>query len=637
MDMEGLEQRCLLSAPDGSLDSSFGNSGFKAYQLSSATSGTTGPFVNAIAVQSDGKILIGGMDPNPGPDESSDFFLQRLNVNGSIDRTFGIKGSVETPMVTDQLFGAGADIATITVSPDGKILVAGIVGPSGAGEFGVARYTSDGALDSTFNGSGKKLVSVGGADELNSTILLHTGDILLAGRGRETTEVARLTKSGTLDKSFGVNGVAEVGSGTTGVSGMALDSKGDIVLAGTGASLTDANRPSAAIVKLLPNGTIDGAFANEHPLGPWNFQTKQSTLGKDGVLLTDEGSDTAELAGVTVDSHDRIHVWGTRSLGILYEATFSSDGNLETRTDVGFSGRNSNATALTVDSAGNTIELAQILAGKDFQPSTPQSPFQSDVILKRILSNGQSDFVDEADFGGDEAPLAVTTGPDQKIVVLSLKDNTNPGAFGPYIIARFNASNVPASLPYSVSANGTLTIQGTSKNDQIVVAQQSLFGIEVNNLDPPAFSKVVVDGGAGNDSITINGYPWWTWRGHRQGRQRPGSFGISGTGGLSARRRFHLRRGGFGFFHFRHRHLLDIPFQRMMLHIFLVIRLGRVKTVERFERGHDRGIENFGVGELLDICLGNVLLIVVGIKNRRAILVAFVGALMIELGWIVGD
>src|SRR5205823_1660150 len=98
----------------------------------------------ALAVQTDGKIVVAGYTFTGG--SQYDFALARYNTDGSLDTTFGTNGEV----VTD--FGTGGDEAlAVVIDADGKIVVAGytFTGDSQY-DFALARYNADGSLDTSF-------------------------------------------------------------------------------------------------------------------------------------------------------------------------------------------------------------------------------------------------------------------------------------------------------------------------------------------------------------------------------------------------------------------------------------------------------------------------------------------------------
>ena len=117
----------------------------------------TGPdYGRAVAIQSDGKILLAGSASIP---TYRDFTLLRYNANGSLDTNFNGTGKVTTPMSSYDDYGRG-----IAVQGDGKILVAGYAG-SAYVDFALARYETNGTLDTTFNSTGRIITPVGTGDD----------------------------------------------------------------------------------------------------------------------------------------------------------------------------------------------------------------------------------------------------------------------------------------------------------------------------------------------------------------------------------------------------------------------------------------------------------------------------------------
>jgi uncharacterized delta-60 repeat protein len=156
--VEGLEDRRLLAA--GDLDTTFGSAGMNLTDFSS-----TSDFGSAVAVQGDGKTVVGGYSGNDaGLNDEVTFSLARYHTDGSLDTSFGTGGKV----VTD--FGGIALLHSIVVQADGKILGAGYVDrglPTGI-DFAIARYHSDGSLDAEFSGDGKQTTDFGYCDDAYS-------------------------------------------------------------------------------------------------------------------------------------------------------------------------------------------------------------------------------------------------------------------------------------------------------------------------------------------------------------------------------------------------------------------------------------------------------------------------------------
>jgi uncharacterized delta-60 repeat protein len=102
-----------------------------------------------VAIQADGKIVAAGEAAIGNP--SGKFALARYNTDGSLDTSFGGDGKVTTAFSADE-DGSGMD----AIQTDGKIVVAGVAAyESSNPKFALARYNPDGSLDTTFGGDGK--------------------------------------------------------------------------------------------------------------------------------------------------------------------------------------------------------------------------------------------------------------------------------------------------------------------------------------------------------------------------------------------------------------------------------------------------------------------------------------------------
>lgn len=183
---------------DGSLDTTFNGTGILTLPGPSAEAGY---FNFPLAQQADGKLLFPGV-------AGDKFGLYRYNPDGSLDTSFGDSGHVSYSV------GAGLDAAyTVTVQPDGKLLLAGTSQKANFdANFGIVRLNSDGSLDTSFSGDGKAMFAVGLDDRPYSIALQDDGKILLGGATDGDFSVVRLNADGTLDRSFGtlINGFEDI-------------------------------------------------------------------------------------------------------------------------------------------------------------------------------------------------------------------------------------------------------------------------------------------------------------------------------------------------------------------------------------------------------------------------------------------
>jgi uncharacterized delta-60 repeat protein len=142
--------------------------------------------VTAVSIQSDGKIVAAGYKLVNGLPNC--FALARYNTDGSLDTTFDGDGEVTTT------FSGYAYAYSMAIQSDGKIVVAGSVANGSSptsSDFALARYNADGSLDTTFDADGKLTANLGGMDYGRSVILQPDGRIVVAGYAMNDFAVAR--------------------------------------------------------------------------------------------------------------------------------------------------------------------------------------------------------------------------------------------------------------------------------------------------------------------------------------------------------------------------------------------------------------------------------------------------------------
>lgn len=233
----------------GVLDTTFDTDG-----RVSTTVGSAADVARAMVVQPDGAILVAGSASMSGAD---DFALVRYTTAGSLDITFDTDGKVTTA------FGTSTDAANaLVLQPDGKILAAGSAVISGSPDFAIARYTSTGALDTTFDTDGKATFTMGaGSDTANAMRLQSTGKIILGGDAAGDFGLLRLNSNGSLDTSFGSNGrtTTAVGTGIDICYGIAVQPDDRIIAVGSTRNATDTD---IAILRYTADGQLDTTFGN---------------------------------------------------------------------------------------------------------------------------------------------------------------------------------------------------------------------------------------------------------------------------------------------------------------------------------------------------------------------------------------
>jgi uncharacterized delta-60 repeat protein len=131
--------------------------------------------------------------------------IDTTEAEGSPDASFGANGVATVLLTPSSQTDFGSAVA---VQPNGKVVVAGHIGPNGrGGQVGVARLNADGTLDTAFGTNGVVKLSLGFNGTVASVLIASDGSIFVVGGDNGQFQIARLTPSGALDSSFGTDGV----------------------------------------------------------------------------------------------------------------------------------------------------------------------------------------------------------------------------------------------------------------------------------------------------------------------------------------------------------------------------------------------------------------------------------------------
>lgn len=268
---------------DGSPDTAFGTNGRVSIAFDhSPYSGYDQCY--SLAMQPDGKIVAAGSTKwNIGPAIIGLFAVARLTVDGTLDPSFG-EGGTATAVGTPALISV-AEAGSVALQTDGRIVVGGQLMATEEGplyRFALARFTANGMLDPSFNGTGWTeipAISFPYSDAMAAGVALDAqARIVIAGSNPHDAEsnansdfaVARVLPNGTLDASFGQAGRALVafdaggsGSGSDIAYGLAIDHAGRTVVVGM-ADTSSATTPNydVAVARLLDDGSPDVAFGD---------------------------------------------------------------------------------------------------------------------------------------------------------------------------------------------------------------------------------------------------------------------------------------------------------------------------------------------------------------------------------------
>jgi uncharacterized delta-60 repeat protein len=309
--------------------------------------------VFAVAIQGDGKIIAAG-DSFNGGNYLWSIALARYNSNGSLDTTFGAGGKA----LTD--FGGGA--RAVAIQSDGKIVAAGYSYDSPY-NFLLVRYNSNGKLDAGFGSGGVVLTNMGGAA---TAVAIQSDNKIVAagyfynGIGYDFA-VARYNSNGTLDATFGLGGrvntmMGGLGAGASGIAIQTIDSK--ILVAG-----------GSCLIRYNTNGTLDPSFG----------------FGS-GMVCT--GSYHEQTSGVGIQSNGQILAAGSSYNGIgsydLALTRFNIDGSPDNSFSIG--GR-AVTSAMSLYALAPTTVVPDPVSGKIVVAGYSQYEF----VLARYNSDGTPD------------------------------------------------------------------------------------------------------------------------------------------------------------------------------------------------------------------------------------------------------
>ena len=287
----------------------------------------SGDFAADLAIQADGKIVVVGgasWDKNPR------FALLRYNADGTLDTTFGGDGKVTTNFTRREDAAWG-----VAIQSDGKILAAGDAAlRTGNSRFAVARYNSDGTLDSTFGGDGKVTTEFTRADDPVAGIALQAdGKIVVSGGAAWNTlhanfALARYNTDGSLDAAFGGDGrvTTSFTRGRDFANEVVVQGDGKLVAGGYASYSRTNGRSRFALARYNADGTLDMTFGGDGKVTT-NF-TRRNDVVLDLALQPDA---KIVAAGISASdgSNSKFGLARYNADGML-DASFSGDGKVQT-------------------------------------------------------------------------------------------------------------------------------------------------------------------------------------------------------------------------------------------------------------------------------------------------------------------
>jgi len=437
---------------DGSLDSTFNTNG--------KTINETIEGFDKISLQADGKIVVGG-------NKNSDVALARYNSNGTLDTTFDTDGMIySTTNATSYRGFIDLDIQT-----DGKIVVLSEF-YSGSQDYRVLRYESNGALDTTFGNNGSTTTDIGNVEFPKSIVIQADGKILVGGTtfgsSFENPFVARYSTTGLLDNTFNSNGkriYTLTGATYNKMSNLAVQADGKILFY---CKSTISSSPKILLVRLNSNSAFDTTFDTDGiaiATSPANFNGVKAKLriqadGKYTLFTTTQS---------TVNNASNNDILGMRfnTSGTL-DTTFDTDGIL---TLAYFSLNDNfgdfNCVGSSIILSGNTQEtvlLGEIAVAKLTSTASFDTTFDTDGKLFFTFPYGGGDSTNTSEIQSDgKIIVAGKSYFNYKEFYTVARYNTNGSidtTFGSNGLVIINTQNYDTVNDIAIDTNGKIIVAG---------------------------------------------------------------------------------------------------------------------------------------------------------------------------------
>jgi uncharacterized delta-60 repeat protein len=334
------------------LDLTFGGTGNVTTNLGLRIEGAT-----SVVVQPwDNKIVVASRDWNPNIAGSYLFALARYNSNGTPDTSFGNGG-----IVTSNVTSGNDQINQILLTSNQKILAIGYGYAKSGQAVVVARYNANGTLDTSFGSGGSVVTAMSGKGSANALVaaLDPTGKLVVGGKGNGVPILLRYTTAGALDTTFGNKGMV---LGTSGSNVADVWQALQIQPVGTSYQIVaagfDGSNGHGAIARFNANGTVVSAFGTKGEVAvnlPGGGTTVPMVFQPDGKLVAVYETGLSDDAIVL----SRFNVNGTPDGG------FGTGGQVVTDVNSLFGGSPSYASpfAVGIDPSGRIVLSGKATGG----------------------------------------------------------------------------------------------------------------------------------------------------------------------------------------------------------------------------------------------------------------------------------
>jgi uncharacterized delta-60 repeat protein len=330
-----------------------------------------------VAVQANGKILVAGKAANGS---QYNLVVVRYNANGTLDNTFGFAG-----IAILEIDDFDTEAMSIAIQTDGKIVVTGLSHDQFNDGFNtiLARFNANGTLDNTFGTNGVVDLTAGNGYIGKSLAIQTDGKMVIACASQSTVGnfvVIRCNANGIVDNDFGINGKVSTNVGTANsfAKSLVLQPNGKIIVCG---AAKENSSDVFAMVRYTTNGSVDISF-NSNVIVLTNFSPIHAnanavTIQPDGKIL---------LTGSTTNTSNADIVLARYSADGLLDQSFNYSGKLILPFGYGNEGTNaviSNANGVTYlagfyhNGHDNDFTLTKIVDCMLYQNLTLMSPTEN--------------------------------------------------------------------------------------------------------------------------------------------------------------------------------------------------------------------------------------------------------------------
>jgi uncharacterized delta-60 repeat protein len=355
-DMAAITMRLL---PDGTPDATYQSGALSGPGLTVDTT-SRWSHANDLVLDDKGIVLCGYREWGNADDPT---IYRYQETGGQPDGFFGTSGAAQIPA------GSGEDQAWgIAIDPTDTNYV--VVGSESRAAMRVSKISStDGAMDTSFAGSGTLVYDVAGDEHGEAVVVDDQGRIYVAGHmsagAAADIAVWRYLGNGSLDPAFSGDGIFTYDSGGDDekAMGISLDANGDVIVVGTTKTSGEAN--DLAVLKISSaTGELDSSFGTQ---GVFRYGSDKVDEGY-GLLVASDGIFVTGTSGL-LDGTQAMAVWKFTPAGTL-DPSFAGTGESTTPgvflTSGSAGGNNDIGHDLAIDSAGRIVVAGQALASDGF-------------------------------------------------------------------------------------------------------------------------------------------------------------------------------------------------------------------------------------------------------------------------------